>query len=255
MLGSKYNLGQITPLSADAKDDSKSKYNLSKNPTTTMESDNRKSLKSQSKSVIMANDIFDSKDGSLTYEDVIDAGRSLNIKPELISVVAKVETRGEAFLPSGKPKILFERHWMYRLLRKDGYTSKQLRLLQQQYPDVVNSEPGGYVGGEDEYKKLIRASRIHKEIAHQCISMGKFQIMGFHYKRLGYSSAVNMLKAASKEKEHLMMLVKFIKTDKNLLSSLRNLDFDGFASVYNGENYRDNNYAGKMRSHYERMTV
>ncbi|WP_262919099.1 N-acetylmuramidase family protein [Niabella hibiscisoli] len=46
----------------------------------------------------------------LTEKDFQDAARQLNCEVAAIKAVAEVESKGDGFLPTGEPKILFERH-------------------------------------------------------------------------------------------------------------------------------------------------
>ena len=186
----------------------------------------------------------------------MSAASKLSVQPELLTTIAEVETRGEAFLNDGRPKVLFERHIFYRKLKVMGYSQEELKQLTRTYPDIVNPKPGGYKGGAEEYVKLNKALRISNEAAYESISMGRFQIMGFHYERCGFKSAKEMFDSANKhEREHLNMLVKFIESDKQMLKDLRSRNFHGFAYAYNGKNYRKNKYATKMENVYKQLTA
>ena len=78
--------------------------------------------------------------------------------------------------------------------------------------------------------------------------LGMFQIMGFHWERLGYKSAVDFVLTLSKgEPEQLEAFVRFIETDARLLNAIRTGDWALFAEVYNGPGYKKNNYDTKIR--------
>ena len=120
---------------------------------------------------------------SLREKDLKAAARKLGVQLAAIKAVTEVESKESGFLPSGKPVILFERHVMYRRLdpsERDHNAAKA--------PGIVNEKPGGYVGGEGEWRRLSRARSIHEPTAIESASWGLFQIMGFHWQALGYSS-------------------------------------------------------------------
>ncbi|MET5013337.1 N-acetylmuramidase domain-containing protein, partial [Burkholderia pseudomallei] len=56
------------------------------------------------------------------------------------------------------------------------------------WPGVVNPKRGGYQGGAAEYVRLDTAARIDAASASESASWGAFQIMAYHWKRLGYAS-------------------------------------------------------------------
>ena len=75
-----------------------------------------------------------------------------------------------------------------------------------------------------------------------------FQIMGFHWERLGYESVVDYVLTLSKgEPEQLDAFCRFIETDPRLLNAIRTGDWALFAEVYNGKDYKKNKYDTKMR--------
>lgn len=74
--------------------------------------------------------------------------------------------------------------------------------------------------------------------AMESTSIGLPQIMGFHWKRLGYSSAGNMwddFKAGLENQ--IEALIAFIKTDKRLHDALIEKDWHKVALYYNGYGY------------------
>ena len=77
---------------------------------------------------------------------------------------------------------------------------------------------------------------------------GVFQIMGYHWKQLGYDSAVDFVLTLSLgEPEHLDAFVRFILNNQTLLTAIRAKDWKLFARTYNGRNYAKNKYDVKMR--------
>lgn len=191
----------------------------------------------------------------LTENAIQQASEVLNVDVALIRAIAEVETNGDGFLAPGKPKILYERHWMYKLLKKD----KMYLLIEVFYnlkPELINKSSGGYVGGHNEWSKLEEAMQIHREHALSSCSWGRFQIMGFHYKALGYNTIDNFVsRMCDTEDEHLDALVKFISNDSILLKALREFDYEGFCFRYNGPNYKKNKYDIKLKEAYSRHSL
>ncbi len=187
---------------------------------------------------------------SLTEEDYIWAAEFLKDDVPSIKAVREVEAPMGGFLPDGRVTILYERHIMYRQLKANGmnpdlYTSTQ--------PDIVNTKPGGYLGKAAEYTRLAKAEQIHTESALESCSWGAYQIMGFHWKLLGFDSVHAMVaKMKESERGQLECFVKFIKANPPLLKAIREDDWPTFARWYNGKNYKVNNYDVKLEAAFKK---
>ena len=55
------------------------------------------------------------------WKEIVAAAKRLQIEPCALQAVCTVESSGQGFLPSGKPKILFEGHIFWRELAKRRY--------------------------------------------------------------------------------------------------------------------------------------
>ena len=65
--------------------------------------------------------------------------------------------------------------------------------------------------------------------------MGKFQLMGFHYQKLGFTSAIEMFSYMSQsDSNDTQTGLRFIKSDWNLVSALQQRDITRFIRGYNG---------------------
>jgi len=188
----------------------------------------------------------------LTETDYKSAAQSLGVLAAAIKAVATVESQGDGFLADGRPKILFERHVMYSQLSQK-YGKAKADQYASQYPDIVNSKAGGYSGGIAEHDRLGRAAKIDRECALSSASWGGFQIMGYHWKNLGYPNQQAFINAMySSEAQQLDAFVRFIKADSVLVRALRNLDWVAFAKRYNGPAYAKNKYDEKMSTAYKK---
>ncbi|MBB5320475.1 N-acetylmuramidase domain-containing protein [Marinobacter oulmenensis] len=185
---------------------------------------------------------------ALTEVDIKNSATRLNVDIAAIKAVTEVESRESGFLESGLPVILFERHVMYRQLPADTRS-----IQAASFPALVNSKPGGYVGGESEWRRLKRACSIDREAAIQSASWGLFQIMGFHWAHLGYASVSDFSEAMHRsEGDQLAAFVKFIQKDHRLHQALQQKDWATFARYYNGPAYRRNQYDTRMAAAYQR---
>jgi len=109
-----------------------------------------------------------------------------------------------------------------------------------------------YKGGEKEYERLTKAKKIHVSAALESASWGIFQIMGYHYKKVGYNSVEDYVKAMNKsERFHLMTFGKFIKSE-GLVQYLKNKEWARFARGYNGPGYKKNKYDKKITTAYKK---
>jgi hypothetical protein len=189
----------------------------------------------------------------LTQADIVSASVELEVPVAAVMAVNTVESRGSGFFKDGRPAILFERHIMYRRLLEHGLNGRRYR---QEYPNLVNTMPGGYIGGPSEHARLDRAKEIHDVSALESASWGAFQIMGYHWKRLGYPSVHAFVEGMYRsEAHHLKAFVEFIKADQGLWDALRARDWARFARGYNGPAYAKNQYDVKMANAYQQYIV
>lgn len=90
---------------------------------------------------------------------------------------------------------------------------------------------------------LNRMCAINKTAALQSISMGVGQVMGAHWKKLGYPSVDAMWYDAHTEAGQVRIMLKFIEQNHNLRIAIHNNEYDAASAIYNGPKYKKNNYA------------
>lgn len=191
---------------------------------------------------------------------LVNAAKRLGVELAAVLAVNEVESHGEGFLSNGKPKILYERHVMYRLIgtpRFDGDDAAALRThadqLAVQYPNLVNPRAGGYAGGTAEHQRLAQARMLDALCADESASWGAFQIMGYHWQRLGYASLNEFLtRMATNEAEHFEAFIRYIEADPVLHKALKTKKWAVFAKGYNGPDYQRNLYDVKLDRAYLR---
>lgn len=189
----------------------------------------------------------------LKESDIVEAAQMLNVPVAAIKAISEVESDGSGFMDDGRPDILFERHWMYKILRKNGIDPEPYSVSQ---PDIVQLKSGGYLKPEAEYKRFYKACCIDRKSAVESTSWGRFQIMGFHYQRLGYKTPELMYRSMiANEGEHLKALVKFIETDAKLHDAIKKLDWKSVAYIYNGPSYAKNNYDVKLSNAFNKFSL
>lgn len=182
----------------------------------------------------------------LTERAFKDSADKLGVEVAAIKAIASVETKGSAWITPGVPQILYERHIMARLLKAKGISTIGLPS------DLVNTTPGGYGKFSEQHPKLDRAVKIDRECALQSCSWGMFQLMGFNYKECGYNTIQSFVNAMYKsEDEQLNAFVGFIKNNPQLNKALRFKDWATVARLYNGADYKINQYDSKLAAAYE----
>lgn len=188
----------------------------------------------------------------LKQQDLQQAADRLGVALASVRAVNQVESRGEGFAANGRPVILFERNVMHERLQAHGLSERTADNLAAQYPSLVNRQPGGYLGGTAENQRLAQARQlIHDAAALESASWGLFQIMGYHWQRLGYQDAQHFAATmALSEAAQLDAFVCFIETDAALHKALKARKWAEFARRYNGPNYARNLYDVKLARAY-----
>lgn len=176
--------------------------------------------------------------------DVRAAAEALRVSEKHIEAIRKVESRGQSFDPQGRPVILFEPHVFHR--RTGGRHSPSdfsyARWKDRPYPKTFDGR----------WQQMADAAERNEQAALESASWGLFQIMGFHWPALGYTSARAFAEAMVKsEAGHLDALVRFIKANGLAPALFRckagNPDScRDFAAGYNGKGYEANKYHVKI---------
>jgi hypothetical protein len=190
----------------------------------------------------------------LSEADLERAAERLGVPVANIKAVNTVESRGRGFLENGRPVILYERHVAFRLLGESGMGFDEASALAGRYPNLINPKRGGYAGDAAEWGRLAVALQlVSADIAHGACSWGQFQIMGYHWQRLGYASCAEFVAAMhTSEAAQLEAFVRYIEAEPALLKALKSRKWAEFAKLYNGPAYKENLYDVKLQRAYER---
>lgn len=148
------------------------------------------------------------------------------IEWQIVAAFVQVESGGIGFAKdTGKIIIQFEPVWFKRKAPFAPSGKWSVNKI-----DVQSKE---WIAFNDAFSK-------NKNAALESTSIGIGQIMGFHYKRLGYSTVGAMWDdAKSSEDKQIRQIFKFITTDSRLLTALKNKNWHQVATYYNGAGYRE----------------
>lgn len=191
----------------------------------------------------------------LKESDIQKLANELNLEVAVVKAVNKIESSGRGFLTDGRPKILFEGHIFWNQLKKRkidpaDYVAGNENVL---YPKWTKKY---YVGGKTEYERLYKAASILNttactEAAYASASWGLFQIMGFHYEKLGFATVSDFVSEMKRsEGSQLKIFGKFLRIN-NLVKYLQNKQWAEFAKRYNGPLYAQNKYDIKLAQSYD----
>ena len=202
---------------------------------------------------ISSNTFEEIEEKFLAEKDLIALSNSLGVELAAVKAVYEIESSGRGFLTDGRPKILFEGHIFWKQLKNKGLNPEDFR---EDNGDVLYPKwtKQYYKGGSAEHDRLNKAKLINEDAALESASWGIFQIMGFHYKKVGYDSVKLYVKAMYKsEAYHLKAFGKFIESE-NLVRHLRNHNWAAFARGYNGAGYKQNKYDIKLERAFRKYS-
>lgn len=156
---------------------------------------------------------------------IFEANR-IGVEPEALASFIKTESGGYGFDKStGKIIIQFEPVWFKR---KVPYAPSGKWSLNK-----VEVQAKEWIAFNDAFK-------INPNGAMESTSIGLGQVMGFHYKRLGYSTVGEMWDDAKRgEDRQIFQLAEFIRTDAVLHNAIKRKDWHTVAVRYNGAKYKE----------------
>lgn len=180
------------------------------------------------------------------YEEV---SKDLGMEPELLKAFIKVES-GKTNTLNGRPICRWETHIFKR------YTNITINVHGMRGKITEECQ-------NNEYEAYERGCSIEEgkyaDKAQMSASWGMGQIMGFHYKRLGFSTPKALIDyIAASDDNSLRAIGKFIKTNAQLLKACQEKDFHNIAKFYNGAHYEKyapegKQYDDKIKIAYEQL--
>ncbi|GHC64353.1 N-acetylmuramidase family protein [Limoniibacter endophyticus] len=148
-----------------------------------------------------------------------------------------------------KPLIRFEGHWFDRLLAPEDRQVARAAFLSASRPGAIRNPREQ----KDRWRMLARACALNETAALSATSWGVGQVMGFHWKVLGFVSVQELRDQACENFEGQMRLMLRFLSFNDLDKVLLRRDWEGFARAYNGPAYRKNSYHLRLARAHERF--
>ncbi|MBQ4821029.1 N-acetylmuramidase family protein [Aquimarina sp. MMG016] len=214
-------------------------------------------LKTWTKLINAEKATLDYLDKLLSEKDLVDFAKQYDLELAVVKAVNEVESNGKGFLIDGRPRILFEGHVFWRELEKRKINP--VDFVNDFTDNVLYKKwtKKHYSGGSGEYSRLEKAAGMSDlqgvhDAAYSSASWGAFQIMGYHFKNLGYSSIDSFVsKMYENEGKHLEAFGLFLEKN-NLIRHLKSKNWAAFAKGYNGPGYKQNKYDEKLEKAYKK---
>lgn len=196
-------------------------------------------------------------DKFLGEQDLKDFAQKHQLELAAVKAVNEVESSGKGFLVDGKPKILFEGHIFWNQLKERGFNPSLISNPANAdvlYPKWTKTH---YIGGPREYDRLEKAANLLpdtkvRDAALASASWGSYQIMGFHFKKLGYASVKEFVdQMYIHERNQLDSFGRYI-TAFGCITHLKAKNWAKFANCYNGPLYAQNKYDIKLEAAYRK---
>ena len=189
----------------------------------------------------------------LTEAQIAAQAKALGIEVAALRAVIEVECKGSGFNADGTPVILFERHVFRQRLIANGKAVVADKAVRER-PDLCSESTGAYGLYSAQHGRLNAAAQYHRDSALESASWGIGQVMGYHWKALGYPSLQVFINAMYKdEASQLDAMCRYIKVN-NLVNTLKNKDWKSFARGYNGAAYAKNSYDVKLGNAYKKWS-
>ena len=185
---------------------------------------------------------------SFSDTDYEAAAARLGVPVAAIKAVAEVEAGGATqwnVAGTLRPPVRLEAHWFGKLTGYRFNASHPEISCTRWTPGLAASTWAGA------WTQVEAASALDEDAALQATSWGAFQIMGFHWKVLGYANVQEMVAAMDAAGGQLEAFVRFVEADAVLVDALRRQDWHAFAGRYNGPGQVDH-YAGRIAQAYAR---
>lgn len=166
-----------------------------------------------------------------------------------LMAVSAIESSGETFWQIGNkwvPPIRLEAHWFGKLSGYRFNDSHPHISCRSWTPSLAATTKA------DAWAQYEEARALDADAAAQACSWAGFQIMGFHWKTMGYLSVAAFVDDVDGPDDdgQMDMFVRFVRADLRLLNAIRVGDWDTWETVYNGGGY-GGAYAAKIRAWLE----
>ncbi len=173
----------------------------------------------------------------MTHQDIQTVACEFKIPVDNLRKVVAVESGGHGFDEhTGKILIQFEPSWF-----------KKLFPIWRNFAGIWANN--GVERQPQEWLAFNNAFTKNPTVAMESTSIGLGQIMGYHWKKLGFTSVGAFWDFCKKsEFNQLRMMGKFITLTPKMYKALQIGDWETFAYYYNGSQYKKFNYAERLRT-------
>ncbi|MAS06492.1 MAG: peptidoglycan-binding protein [Ahrensia sp.] len=181
-------------------------------------------------------------------KEIEAVAREAGLEPAALLAIAEVESGGRAFAIVGgkrEPLIRFEGHYFDRLVDDGKRARARAKGLASPSMGAVN--PASQAA---RWALLKDAMEIDRAAALQSVSWGIGQVMGSHWKALGYGSVEELVaEARSGVAGQIRLMLRFLVTNR-LIGTIRRHDWAAFARAYNGPRYKVHRYDSRIAAAY-----
>lgn len=186
-----------------------------------------------------------------TIKEIESVARAQGIEPAALLAIAEVESGGRAFANVGgrkEPLIRFEGHYFDRLVADGKRGEARSKGLASPTMGAVKNP----ASQSARWRLLAEAMAIDRSAALQSVSWGIGQVMGSHWKSLGYGSVDSLVvEARSGVAGQVRLMLRFLETN-GLIGTIRSHDWAAFARAYNGPRYKVHRYDSRIAAAYAR---
>ena len=173
--------------------------------------------------------------------------KTSGIDAAVLVAVALVETNAVAFAQVGdrrEPLIRFEGHYFDQLLSEPARRRARAAGLSDPRAGRIRNP----ASQSARWQLFEAAAAINAAAAAASVSWGLCQVMGSHWKALGYADAAALAAAARASAEGQFEIAARFLAAGRLADRLVSGDVAGFSRRYNGPAYRRNRYDEKITS-------
>lgn len=183
---------------------------------------------------------------SFDAADYQRAAAHLRVPVPHVMAMSAVESSGETFwVLEGRLEVpvRFEAHWFGKLTGYAWNDSHPDLSCRAWNPDLAARTKA------DAWDQVRRARALDPSAADQATSWGGFQVMGYHWKRLGYPGIGAFVASMSANGDDGQMdaFTRYVDADDTLQEALRVGDWETVETLYNGGGY-GGAYARKLRA-------
>lgn len=183
--------------------------------------------------------------------DIIHLAEGAGIEPAVLLAIAEVESGGKASARinnRAEPIIRFEGHYFDR--RLTGLKRVQARVAALADPRAgAIRNPSSQA---ERWKMLHRAAAIDHQAAYESVSWGLGQVMGGHWRWLGFGSVDALVQECRESVAGQVRLMLRYCDKAGLMPAIRARNWAAFAKGYNGPAYAANRYDQKLALAYAR---